>query len=164
MHWRPYALAILAAFCVELVLLEKTAVLLVCWLVGVVSLPVGIARCWHVAGSRWWAFCKRMAPVVLFLAIAGSHLALRLTFRIYRSRFDQVASQIEANQPPVTPFWIGPFHIKMAGRRDPSEYPYLATNQEPWEIDGFVPTPTGGGFNLWSCIRLDSAWSYIAED
>ena len=35
---------------------------------------------------------------------------------------------------------------------------------DTYEINGFVRHPDGQGFNLWSCIRLDDAWSYIAED
>ena len=57
-----------------------------------------------------------------------------------------------------------PSRIKMAGRRGDSETPYLSLNQEEWEIDGFVWHPDGYGFNLWSCITLDDAWSYISED
>ncbi len=57
-----------------------------------------------------------------------------------------------------------PSRIKMAGRRGDSGTPYLSLNQEGWEIDGFVWHPDGHGFNLWLCITLDDAWSYISED
>ena len=108
-----------------------------------------------------WTYATT-AVVVLLFPIPTFNSSARAV--IHRAEFDRVASQIEAGIPPATPFWIGPFKIKMAGRRGDSGTPYLSSNQEDWEIDGFVKDPLGRGFNLWSCITLDNEWSYIAED
>jgi len=49
-------------------------------------------------------------------------------------------------------------------RKGDSGTPYLATNTDRQEIDGFVRHPKGLGFNIWSCVDLDDGWSCIAED
>jgi hypothetical protein len=100
----------------------------------------------------------------VFAAVAGSGLPLRFVFHLYRTDFDRVAAQIESGTPPPTPFWIGPFRIRMVGRRGDHGIPYVATNEDESEIDGFVKHPDGHGFNLWSSVTLDEAWAYIAED
>jgi hypothetical protein len=160
----PSAIAILAATVVTVVLVEDTIVLLGCILAALAGITVAAVRCIHSKHSRLRALAVTLAPVIIFIAIAWSHLPLRLTFRALRPQFEHAASQIEAGTPPATPFWIGPFKIKMAGRRGDSGTPYLASNEETSEINGFVRHPDGHGFNLWSCITLDDAWSYIAED
>jgi hypothetical protein len=160
----PSAIAALTAVIVTIVLIEDTIVLLACLLVALIGFAVTAVRCIQTKHSRLRALGLTLAPAIVFLAIAWSHFPLRLTFRILRPRFEQVASQIEAGTPPATPFWIGPFKIKMVGRHGEAGTPYLASNAKSYEIDGFVRHPDGRGFNLWSCIRLDDAWSYIAED
>ena len=160
----PSAVAILAACLVSIVLIERVTVILTCAAIVWVTVAVAGVRWALTRTSRWRAIGATIAPAILFVAIAGSHLPLRLAFRLYRSQFEQAALQIEAANPPATPFRIGPFKIRMAGRRGDSGTPYLASNDETYEINGFVRHPDGYGFNLWSCITLDDAWSYIAED
>ena len=160
----PGALAALLAVLVSILFMEETIVILSCLAVALVGLGLASARCIFTKRSRWRAFGSVIAPTILFVAIAGSHIPLRIAFRLHRSQFEQVASQIEAGNPPATPFRIGPFKIKKAGRRSGSGTPYLASNEETYQIDGFVKHPDGHGFNLWSCITLDDTWSYIAED
>jgi len=160
----PSAIAVLTAVFVSITLVDDVVVILACMTVALVGLGVAGVRSIQTGGSRWRAFGSAMTPVVLFVAIAWSHVPLHIAFRLHRSQFDEVAAQIEAGDPPVTPFWIGPFKIERAGRRGASGTPYLAVNAEPSEVDGFVRHPDGHGFNLWSCITLDDSWSVIAED
>jgi len=160
----PSTIAVLAAVILSVFLIEDTIVILSCMAVALVGIAVAAVRYIHAKRSRLRVLGVTLAPVVIFVAIAWSHLPVRVVFRILRPRFEQAASQIEAGTPPATPFWIGPFKIKMAGRRGESGTPYLASNEESSEINGFVRHPDGHGFNLWSCITLDDAWSYIAED
>ena len=160
----PSAIAILAAVIVSVFLIEDTIVILSCMAVALVGIAVAAVRCIHAKRSRLRVLAVTLAPVVVFVSIAWTHLPVRVVFHTLRLRFEQAASQIEAGAPPATPFWIGPFKIRMAARRGDSGTPYLASNEESYEINGFVRHPEGHGFNLWSCIRLDDAWSYIAED
>ncbi len=103
-------------------------------------------------------------PAVLYIAITLPNIPLKIVFGVYRAEFDQVATQIEKGNPPETPFWIGPFKINKTGlrRRRQTAALYLASNNDKWEINGFVRDPNG--FNLWSCVKLDDSWSYIEED
>ena len=164
----PSVIAIVAAVLVSLFLIEHTLVILSCLAVAMVflmvSLVVSVGRSIHRKHSLWQAMLFTLVPAILFVGIASTHIPLRITFRLYRAEFDRAAAQIEAGDPPATPFWIGPFKIKMAGRRGDSGTPYLSSNQAEWEIEGFVRHPDGHGFNIWSCITLDDEWSYIAED
>ena len=143
---------------------EKTTVMFFCLVVAFVGLLVGIIRFIVATRARWQALLLTLVPVVLFVVIVWFHIPLRIAFRVYRADFDRAVRQIEEATPPATPFWIGPFRILMAGRRGDSGTPYLATNRADWEINGFVKSPDGFGFNLWSCIKLDDTWSYIEED
>jgi hypothetical protein len=160
----PSVIAVLAAILVSLFLREDTIGLLASLVVALFALALALARCLRPQRPRWKILVATLVPALLFCVVASSTLPLRLVFRLHRAEFDRVASQIEIGAPPATPFWIGPFKIKMVGRRGDSGTPYVATNQEKSEIDGFVRHPDGHGFNLWSCVRLDDQWSYIAED
>lgn len=160
----PSAIALLMAIVISIVVIEDTSVILICLAVALVGLATAAVRSIHAKESRLHAIGLTLAPVVIFVVVAWSHLPLRLAFRVLRPQFDEAALQIQASNPPDAPFWIGPFRIKMAGRRGDSGTPYLASNEDTWEINGFVRHPDGHGFNLWSCITLDDAWSYISED
>ncbi|MCP4135982.1 MAG: hypothetical protein GY754_33745 [bacterium] len=160
----PGAVAVGAAILVCVFLIEETLVKLSCMAVGLMALSLAVVRSINTKHSRWRVLASTLIPAVLFIGIAWTHVPLRIAFRIYRSEFDRVASQIESGTPPLVPFRIGPFKIEMVGRRRDSGPPYLGSNQDEWEINGFVKHPDGHGFNLWSCIRLDDVWSYIAED
>jgi hypothetical protein len=158
------AIALVLAVLISIAVIEDTSVILLSLAVALVGIAMAIVRCIHAKHSRMRVLGATLAPVIIFVAIFWSHIPLRLTFRMLRPQFEQAALQIKAGTPPATPFWIGPFRIKMAGRRGDSGTPYLASNEETSEINGFVRHPDGHGFNLWSCITLDDAWSYIAED
>ena len=164
----PSVIAIVAAVLVSLFLIEHTLVILSCLAVGMVALAMFVAvlvgRSIRAKHSLWRSLLSVLVPAVLFVAIASTHIPLRIIFPIYRAEFDRAAAQIEAGDPPATPFWIGPFKIEMVGRHGDSGPPYLSSNRAEWGIDGFVRHPEGQGFNLWSCITLDDEWSYIAED
>ncbi len=163
-YFLPSSIAVVAAILVSIFLIEESIVILSCLAVGPVVLTVALVRCIHTKDLRWRALVPTLVSAIIFVGIAWPHIPLRLAFKIYRAEFDRAASQIETDTPPQTPFWIGPFKIKMAGRRVNSGTPYLSSNQDESEIDGFVKHPEGHGFNLWSCIKLDDTWSYIAED
>ncbi|MDP6046437.1 MAG: hypothetical protein QGH94_13305 [Phycisphaerae bacterium] len=158
----PGLVAVLAAVVVSLALIPVMIELLLCFVLATVTLALAVTRCINARGSRLRVFASTIIPAVLFVGIVCTHTPLRLAFWAYRGEFDQVACQMEAGEQPQTPFWIGPFNIRMAGRR--GKIPYLASNNEPYEIDGFARHPAGQGFNLWSCITLDDTWSYIRED
>ena len=160
----PSGIAVLAATLVSLFLREDTVGILASFVVVLFALALALARCLRTQRPRWQILASTLIPAALFAGIACSSLPLRLVFRLHRAEFDRVASQIEMGTPPATPFWIGPFKIKMVGRRGDSGTPYVATNEEKSEIDGFVSHPKGDGFNLWSCVTLDDKWAYIAED
>lgn len=160
----PSGIAVVVASLVSIILIEETIVILACLVVALAGLVAAGICCIEAKHGRLQALDVTIVPAVLFIAIAWWHLPLRLVFRAYRPQFDQVAAQIEAGKIPATPFWIGPFRIRMAGRSGDSGPAYLASNREKWEIVGFVRHPDGYGFNLWSCITLDDEWAYISED
>ncbi len=109
--------------------------------VGQCALVAGVTRCWRPQRHRLSVFTRTLFPAVVFAAVAGSGLPLRFVFHLYRTDFDRVAAQIESGTPPPTPFWIGPFKIKMVGRRGDRGIPYVATNEDESEVDGFVSDP-----------------------
>jgi hypothetical protein len=160
----PSGIAVLAAFLVSVFLREDTVGILASFVVALFALALALARCLRPQRPRWQILASTLIPAVVFAGITCSNLPLRLVFRLHRAEFDRVVSQIEMGALPATPFWIGPFKIKMVGRRGDSGTPYVATNEEKSEIDGFVKHPKGNGFNLWSCVTLDDKWAYIAED
>ena len=120
----PSVIAVVAAILVSILLMEETVVILSCLAVALVGLYVALVRCIQPKRSRWRALVLTLVPALLFVTIAGSHIPLRLAFRMYRAEFDRAASQIEAGTPPATPFRIGPFRIRMAGRRISTDDPY----------------------------------------
>lgn len=152
--------AAVAAAVVSLTLKEASLIYLVCALVFV-SASVFTGACLLARQFQWQRIRTVLLPAAVFLIIASTHLPLRLAFFLYRGQFDRLASEIQAGAPVETPVWVGPFRIEMAGRRG---VPYLASNRDRWEIDGFVRDPEGHGFNLWSRIPLDGNWAYISED
>lgn len=156
--------AALTAVLLSLFVREELFLLLCSMAVGLFALAFAVIGCLAAHRPRWQVLVIWLIPATLFITIACSHLPLRLTFRAHRAQFDRVAALIEQGAPPAVPFWIGPFRIKMVGRRGDSGTPYVATNRDSSEIDGFVKHPKGHGFNLWSCIPLDDSWAYIAED
>jgi hypothetical protein len=160
----PSGIGVLAAVWLSLFIREDTIAVLSSMGVGLFAVAFAVAECLRPRRPRWQILAAWLIPAALFTGITCSHLPLRLVFRLYRVDFDRVATRIENGTPPETPFWIGPFRITMVGRRGDSGTPYVATNRDTSEIDGFVKHPKGHGFNLWSCVPLDDAWSYIAED
>lgn len=163
-HMVPSGIAVLAAGLFSWFIPGDVPAFLASFAVLVLALVLALAGCVCPRHSRWRIQIATVFPAVLFAAIVGSFLPLRLAFYLHRADFDQVALQIDQGNPPATPFWIGPFKIQMVGHREDSGILYLATNRDSSEIKGFVRHPDGYGFNLWSRITLDEAWSYIAED
>lgn len=162
--WYPSAIAILLAFLQSLFVREDSMAVFASMAVGLCALIFTVMGFFQSQRPRWRVVASRLIPATLYIGTLLSHLPLRTVFRVYRPDFDRAAAMIEKSTPPDTPFWIGPFRITMVGRRGDSGAPYLATNKDQWEIDGFVRHPKGHGFNLWSCVPLDDAWSCIAED
>lgn len=160
----PSGIAVLTAVALSLFVRDYSILLLVSLGVGLFALAIAVEGCFRPRRPRWRILAARLIPAALFIGIACTHLPLRLVFSLHRAEFDRVASLIESGTQPQTPFRIGLFRIRMAGLRDPSGTPYLATNEDRWEIEGFVRHPKGQGFNLWSCVTLDESWSYIKED
>jgi hypothetical protein len=160
----PCAIATLMAVHVSIVLIEDVVGKIACILVGLLSLGVAGFSVIRTPASRLRSLVLALVPGMLFIALVWTHAPLHFAFRLWHADFEDVASQIEAGASPSVPFRIGPFTIRMVGRRGSSEPVYLATNTELHEINGFVKDPKGEGFNLWSCISLDDKWSYIAED
>jgi hypothetical protein len=158
------AIAFLAAVFLSVFMREGSMILLCSMVVGLFAVAFALAGCIRSRRPRWHTLSLWLVPAAVFVSISCSHLPLRLVFRLHRAEFDRVATLIEKGTPPAVPFWIGPFRITMVGRRGDSGTPYVATNTEKSEIDGFVRHPEGHGFNLWSWIPLDESWSYIAED
>jgi len=164
LNWHPSVIAMLLAVLQSLFVRESSMAVLASMAVGLFALAVAAAGFFRSRRPRWRVAASRLIPAALYISILMSHLPLRAVFRIYRPAFDRAAAMIEKGSPPDTPFWIGPFRIRMAGRRGDSGTPYLATNTDRQEIDGFVRHPKGHGFNIWSCVALDDGWSCIAED
>ena len=160
----PSAIAILMAVLISLYLVEDILLILLSFAILPITLTVAFVQSMRTKQSRLRTYLLTFIPVILFLLSFWSHIPLRLVFQMYNTEFDQIAVQIQVGTSPSTPFWIGPFKIKMAGQRGDSGTPYLATNTDESEINGFVRHPNGHGFNLWSCIRLNDSWSYITED
>ena len=156
--------ALIAATVLSLFIREDSIVILCSMAVGFFAVVFMLVCCILARRSRLQTLLVWLVFAAVFIGVAGSHLPLRLIFRLHRAEFDHVVAFIENGIPPAVPFWIGPFRIAMVGQRGDSETPFLATNNDVSEIDGFVRHPQGHGFNLWSSIKLYDSWSYISED
>ena len=156
--------ALIAATVSSLFTREDSIVILCSMAAGFFAVAFMLVCCILARRSRLQTLLVWLVFAAVFIGVAGSHLPLRLIFRLHRAEFDHVVAFIENGIPPAVPFWIGPFRITIVGQQGDSKTPFLATNNDVSEIDGFVRHPQGHGFNLWSSIKLDDSWSYISED
>ena len=87
-----------------------------------------------------------------------------MAFAFSRRSFDQVASQLVAGTAPQTPGRIGLFFIEKA-EVNRQGIVCLWTDNDPAGPNGFVQNSNPDvTFNLWSKLRLDETWHFIAED
>jgi len=152
------------AIFVSIFIIEKSIVLISCLFAVLITVMAAVVRCNTKKCSRFRALTTTTIPAIIYVGLTLTHIPLRIAFHAYRDEFDNVAKQVEQGNRPETPFWIGPFRIKMTGLCRDSVTPYLASNDDIGEIKGFVRNPEGEGFNLWSLIKLDENWAYITED
>ncbi len=163
--WIACLIAAIVAIFISLLLVDHLVVTwILCPLVGLAAITAGKLRILDRKHARSRLFAATLAPAIIFILIAVSQIPVRVTFWLYRPQFDRILSQVQAGAPPTTPLWVGPFKIQTVGHRGDSATPYLATNEQPNEINGFIKQADNRHFNLWSCLSLNQGWAYIVED
>jgi hypothetical protein len=85
----------------------------------------------------------------------------RFAFAASRDDFDRLARRIETGYRPAGSTKVGRFVVRRAELRDGRPRPW--TDMDPKDRIGFVRNPNTPS-NLWSHVRLDGGWAYIAED
>lgn len=144
---------------------EDDAVIILCTLLAVVVACVGgrfLVGNRDARTSGAWIAVLFSVGVPVFVAITDA--PLKLAFWFVESRLETLANDVTIGNPPVTPFRAGIFVIKQVGVRGTPPVPFFLTSGDLGEINGFVRHPNGYGFNVWSSIRLNDNWAYIAED
>jgi hypothetical protein len=101
---------------------------------------------------------------VFFGSVAVTNWPFRLLFFISRSSIERAANQVQAGNPPKTPFRVGLFRIEKAELKSKGVV-CLWTDPDPGGDKGFVRhegeiVP----LNLFTCIDLDRRWKYVEED
>ncbi len=105
-----------------------------------------------------------ITTIAILLSVATSDWPLRAAYTLSRSSFDRVASQVDAGDHVNTPCWIGLFRIHKAEVHH-NGVVCLWTDDDTAGPTGFVQYASDDlPFNLWSHIRLDNRWQFIAED
>ncbi len=148
----------------SLIVRERVAVLLATLLIILIWIfSVSILACIRKK-FHWRTATVHLCSLTIFATSSLYSLPLKLAFSVYEAEFENAVARLsDHSTPSITPMRIGPFTIHQIGQRK-SGVPYLATNKDSWEINGFVRHPEGHGFNLWSEITLNENWAYIAED
>ncbi len=101
---------------------------------------------------------------VFFGSVAATSWPFRLLFFLSRSSIERAANQVQAGNPPKTPFRVGVFRIEKAELKSKGVV-CLWTDPDPGGDKGFIRhegeiVP----LNLFTCINLDGRWKYVEED
>jgi hypothetical protein len=137
---------------------EPIALTLTCTLLGLVTLVTFFG----IQSLRQWF--AGITTVAILLSVATSNWPLKTAYGLSRRSFDRAAAQVRAGNPPRTPCWIGVFRIRKAEVYH-NGIACLWTDDDPGGPCGFVQHGSDDlPFNLWSHMRLDDSWQFIAED
>ncbi|MEO1591700.1 MAG: hypothetical protein AAFU71_10460 [Cyanobacteria bacterium J06632_22] len=109
--------------------------------------------------------------IALILSIMVFHWPLRLAYAFSRPAFNQIAAQVTAGETIATPQRVGWFWIEEIALPE-HLFSYaedgivcLWTGVHPFGNTGFVQTTSDNlPFNLWTHLKLDNTWQFIAED
>ncbi len=167
-RFQPYLLVVWAAV---LILASASAVESTLVLLGaVIGTPV-ILLLSFLWPRKWlfrnWRLRKRYAvPISLafIVSVFTTHWPLKAHYHLVKSRLNRIADRVEAKAPVSLPCQIGLFRIKKAEVYW-NGITCLWTGDNPAGYAGFVRTsPDKVRFNLWSMVKLDKDWQFIAED
>src|SRR5262249_32507588 len=123
---------------------------------------LGFAR---ARGRRLWPVLAGAIVCLAFIAsVMIAHWPLRVAYVLSRPSLDGLAQDVQAGQRLARPTRVGLFRVVQAEvRRD--GIVCLWVDRNPAGKAGFVRCgPDHVPFNLWSMVRLDDRWQFIAED
>ena len=146
---------------------EKTSVVLLAVVLSAVTVIVGsllIAFEYRTHRRVLPALGASIASVGIITSVATTHWPLRVTYALSRGSFEALAQRVDGDEHIITPLRAGFFTIQRA-EISQDGIVSLWTNPSFGGPTGFVRCPPEHvPFNLWSIIRLDDRWQFIAED
>jgi hypothetical protein len=105
-----------------------------------------------------------VACLAMMISVAVTYWPLRVTYALSRDAFDSIAERVRAGEPIAMPVRAGLFTVRTA-ELSHQGIVCLWTVPDPAGSTGFVQCRHDYvPFNLWSLIRLDDRWQFIAED
>ena len=116
--------------------------------------------------SRRAALSFHLICLALIALVPLTHWPLRATFALSKSRFDEIADQLERGET-VAPQWAGFFYIHEAELTFLGRMPVLWTRLGGNGNTGFgrpSDDVASDKFNEWSDFRLWGKWHHIVED
>jgi hypothetical protein len=130
---------------------------------SILLLIFGVGLSFTVKGHVLRHVAIYAVAIAVLLVIAWTQFPFRLAFSLSESALGEIASQIRAGERVSLPKRAGLFTVRAAGQKDDGSI-YLWTDPDPAGPAGFVFHYTGGGYNLWSKLRLKEDWYFISED
>jgi hypothetical protein len=114
---------------------------------------------------------RKMRPLIviaclaIFVSVPITNWPLRVSFKLWRSSFDKIASSLQTGKTFPKPIQVGFFSVKKAEVYKLNGKICLWTNLDPAGKTGFTKCPINDvPFNLWSIIHLDKEWQFVSED
>ena len=147
---------------IERVCVVLLAVVLSAATIIVGSLLIGYRR--HTQRAVLTALTMPAICLAIIISVAATHWPLRLTYALSRDAFDAVAQRVRTGEHITTPVRVGLFSIRSA-ELSHHGIVCLWMHPHPGGSTGFVQCRRDYvPFNLWSIVRLDDRWQFIAED
>jgi hypothetical protein len=105
-----------------------------------------------------------LVTFAVIVSVAVTQWPLRVTYALSKSSFDALARRVQSGEQIKTPVNAG-FFIVQRAELSRERIVCLWTEPNPGGNTGFVQCrPDYVPFNLWSMVRLDNYWQFIAED
>lgn len=161
------AIPVLAIIAASVFLMEPVGVILIGILACAVLLVLNCALVGfaHAKRRRIWPVMTGLAvSLACLFSVMATHWPLRMAYVLSRPAIERLGSEILKGESFSQPKRVGLFTIEKA-EVNHSGIVCLWTREDPGGNSGFVQCgPERVPFNLWSMVRLDGRWQWIAED
>lgn len=167
MTFATYAIPALVTVFASVILREANQVLLCAFALCLIVLAIhfGLSLTYHPRQRQFWLIQALAASALAaIVSVMMFHWPLRIAYAWSQPSLDRLALELRAGRQPSVPARAGVFSIQKAeiGRRG---VVLLWTDLRPEGNMGFVQCQADRvPLNLWSMVRLDDAWQFVAED
>jgi hypothetical protein len=147
--------------------IESFSLLIVSVAISFIVILIGLAwLVWRdfVDRSAYPAALGTATILTIIVSVTLTQWPLRITYSLSRSAFDSVAQTILEGKELSMPQRVGLFVVRKA-EVSHDGIVCLWTKPAPGGNTGFVQCKRSHvPFNLWSMVKLDDGWQFIAED